>query len=143
MWLTGLVAPWHVGSSQTRARTRVPCIGRRILYHCATREALSSFLKEKKREFPGGPVVRTPPSHCRGPGWGLGSIPGWETKIPQTERHGQENTEMILTTNNSTPWLLMSSPIKRAKSCSEKWLISGTRVGSIQRCLEYLNSVGK
>ena len=31
LWLTGLVAPRHVGSSQTRARTRVPCIGRQIL----------------------------------------------------------------------------------------------------------------
>ena len=30
LWLTGLVAPWHVGSSQTRARTRVPCISRQI-----------------------------------------------------------------------------------------------------------------
>ena len=39
LWLTGLVAPWHVGSSQTTARTRVPCIGRQILNHCATREA--------------------------------------------------------------------------------------------------------
>ena len=29
----GLVAPQHVGSSQTRARTRVPCIGRQILIH--------------------------------------------------------------------------------------------------------------
>ena len=38
MWRTGLVAPWHVGSSQTRARTRVSCIGRRILNHCTTRE---------------------------------------------------------------------------------------------------------
>ena len=28
-----------MGSSQTRARTRVPCIGRYILNHCATREA--------------------------------------------------------------------------------------------------------
>ena len=28
----GLVAPRHVGSSWTRARTRVPCIGRRILF---------------------------------------------------------------------------------------------------------------
>ena len=37
--LTGSVAPRHVGSSQTRARTRVPCIGRQILNHCATREA--------------------------------------------------------------------------------------------------------
>ena len=45
LWRTGLVAPRHVGSSQTRARTRVPCIGRQILNHCATREApiASSF----------------------------------------------------------------------------------------------------
>ena len=40
LWCTGLVAPQHVGSSWTRARTRVPCIGRRILNHCTTREAL-------------------------------------------------------------------------------------------------------
>ena len=33
LWRTGLVAPRHVGSSPTRAQTRVPCIGRRILYH--------------------------------------------------------------------------------------------------------------
>ena len=39
LWLTGLVAPRHVGSSQTRTRTRVPCIGRQTLNHCATREA--------------------------------------------------------------------------------------------------------
>ena len=39
LWLMGLVAPRHVGSSQTRAQTRVPCIGRQILNHCATREA--------------------------------------------------------------------------------------------------------
>ena len=36
----GLVAPRHVGSSQRGAQTRVPCIGRQILNHCATREAL-------------------------------------------------------------------------------------------------------
>ena len=39
LWLTGPVAPRHVGSSQTRARTRVPCIGRQTLNHCTTREA--------------------------------------------------------------------------------------------------------
>ena len=39
MWLMGLVAPRHVESSQTRAPTRVPCIGRQILNHFATREA--------------------------------------------------------------------------------------------------------
>ena len=43
LWLTGPVAPRHVGSSQTRARTRVPCIGRQILNHCATREARLDF----------------------------------------------------------------------------------------------------
>ena len=43
LWLMGLVAPRHVGSSQTRARTRVPCIGRRILNHCTTREAQALF----------------------------------------------------------------------------------------------------
>ena len=39
-WLTGPAAPQHVGSSRTGARTRVPCIGRQTLNHCATREAL-------------------------------------------------------------------------------------------------------
>ena len=39
LWLTGPFAPRHVGSSQTRAQTRVPCIGRQIINHCATREA--------------------------------------------------------------------------------------------------------
>ena len=38
LWCTGLVALWDVGSSRIRARTRVPCIGRGILNHCATRE---------------------------------------------------------------------------------------------------------
>ena len=42
----GLAAPRHVRSSWTRAQTRVPCIGRRILNHCATREAPEyTFLK--------------------------------------------------------------------------------------------------
>ena len=44
LWCTGPVAPWHVGSSQTRARTRVPCISRQTLNHCATREAHFSFI---------------------------------------------------------------------------------------------------
>ena len=40
----GPVALRRVGSSQTRARTCVPCIGRQTLNHCATREALASLL---------------------------------------------------------------------------------------------------
>ena len=47
LWLTGPAAPWHLGSSQTRARTRVPCIGRQTLNHCATREAQQSSLSSK------------------------------------------------------------------------------------------------
>ena len=48
LWRMGLVAPRHVGSSRTRARTYVPCIGRWILNHCATREVLEmDFLKIK------------------------------------------------------------------------------------------------
>ena len=38
LWCMGLVAPRHVGSSWTRARTCAPCIGRWILNHCATSE---------------------------------------------------------------------------------------------------------
>ena len=45
LWLTGPVAPGHVGSSQTWARTRVPCIGRQTLNHCAIREALKWHFK--------------------------------------------------------------------------------------------------
>ena len=48
MWLMGPVAPRHVGSSQTRTRTRVPCIGRQILNHCATREAPALLIFEHR-----------------------------------------------------------------------------------------------
>ena len=55
MWRTGLVAPRHVGSSQIRDRTHVPCIGRRILNHCTSREVLSLFsdLSDGNRESRG------------------------------------------------------------------------------------------
>ena len=46
LWHMGLVALQHVGSSRTRARTHVPCIGRRILNHCATREAQERFYEK-------------------------------------------------------------------------------------------------
>ena len=40
----GLSCSAACGIFQTGARTRVPCIGRQILNHCATREALPIFL---------------------------------------------------------------------------------------------------
>ena len=38
-WRKGLVVPRHVGSSQIKARTHVPRIGRWVLYHPATGKA--------------------------------------------------------------------------------------------------------
>ena len=35
---SGALALWHVGSSQTRAQTLVPCKGRQILNHWTTRK---------------------------------------------------------------------------------------------------------
>ena len=72
MWLTGLVAPRHVGSSRTRDRTRVPCIGRRILNHCATREARLVHFKMLLPGFPGGAVVENLPANAGA----AGSSPG-------------------------------------------------------------------
>ena len=43
LWCTGLVAPRHVASSWTRDPTHVPCVGRWILNHSATREVLMQF----------------------------------------------------------------------------------------------------
>ena len=68
LWRTGLVASRHVGSSRTRARTRVSCISRRLLNHCDTREvlkykilgvtvyALGKGLVRKQKVFPCVPV---------------------------------------------------------------------------------------
>lgn len=43
LWRTGLVAPWHVGSSWPRDGTCVLCIGRRILTYWTTREVQQSL----------------------------------------------------------------------------------------------------
>ena len=37
-------------------------------------------------DFPGGPVVKTPPSTAGG----AGLIPGWESKIPHATQRGQK-----------------------------------------------------
>ena len=90
----GLVGPWHVRSSQTRDRTRVPCIGRQILNHCVNGEvlfppifitnllysfgsyfsSLKTFFKNECPGFPGGAVVESLPAGAgdTGSGPGLG-----------------------------------------------------------------------
>ena len=52
LWRTDLVARHHVGSSWTRDRTRVPCIGRRILNHWTTREVLINLIVKNKLSHP-------------------------------------------------------------------------------------------
>ena len=71
----GLVAPWHVGSSRTRARTRVPCIGRWILNHCAIREALDDSLKRRQRQVPKATRAGLGEGGPRGVGTGHGAVP--------------------------------------------------------------------
>ena len=44
LWHTDSTAPRHTGSSWTRNRTHVSCIGRQVLYHRTTREARSGTL---------------------------------------------------------------------------------------------------
>ena len=51
MWRTCPVAPRHVGSSQTRAQTCAPCIGRQILNHCATRAAPSTYFLNDRTKY--------------------------------------------------------------------------------------------
>ena len=43
LWRTGLVAPYHVESSQTGDRTHVPSFGKQILNHWTIRKILYSF----------------------------------------------------------------------------------------------------
>ena len=46
LWLAGLVAPWHVRSSQTRDRTCVPCIGRWVPIHQGSISPYPYFLEK-------------------------------------------------------------------------------------------------
>ena len=52
LWCAALVAPPHVGSSQTRDGTCIPCIGRWILNHWTTREVPNmEFGREAKKNL--------------------------------------------------------------------------------------------
>ena len=50
LWGFGLVAPWHVSSSQTRDRTCAPWLGRGILNHCTAREGQPLLLSHQAWE---------------------------------------------------------------------------------------------
>ena len=81
----GSDATQHVGSSQTRDRTHVPCVGRQILNHRITKEAWDWFL-----EF--YTVSLTNPSNepsRRSPGFLWGHMPKAE---PITVAKGNQQT---------------------------------------------------
>ena len=92
LWLTGPDAPRHVGSSQTRARTRVPCIGRQILNHCATREAPKCIFI-----FLAGPCHFY---HCLTP------LPGTIYYMLKTNAHGSQDTCILLVASPPTGYSL-------------------------------------
>ena len=101
--LTLSTSSWHVQGSPfpyqavkafrgTAFFTRLGFLSHTPRMERSLAETVSPVLKERKtniwvanhsvegqswREPPGGPVVRIPCSHCKGPA----SVPGWETKI--------------------------------------------------------------
>ena len=46
LWGTGLVAPWHVGFSQTREQTPATYVGRKILNCWTTKEVLEDIFSK-------------------------------------------------------------------------------------------------
>ena len=106
-WLrcTGLIAPSHVGSFQTRSRTSVPCIARWTLNHWSTREVLccpaeEGFLRNKLirlvKKLPG--VSEQKKKKGGGPQYPL--IREKLNHDPQT-RH---TVKQLKTTVEHTPW---------------------------------------
>ena len=67
------------------------------------RSRVHFLLKKKKtntQEFPGSPMARAQHFHC----CGLGSIPGWGTKIPQAvQRDRKTKQKQMQTHKNSYP----------------------------------------
>ena len=68
LWHTGLIAPWHMESSQTRNQICVPCIGRQILNHWTTRDVPNIYIFNvgsvpQRRKYLGPKKVIMWPSH--------------------------------------------------------------------------------
>ena len=59
---------------------------RRVLY--LPRKLGGTIVENQGREFPGSPVGLLPFRAV-----GLGSVPGWKTKIPQAKRHSLETNK--------------------------------------------------
>ena len=108
-------------------QTPIPCIGSQILNHWATREFLCvlffkpsvhlTYLRKVIKnvfsgDFPGGPVVKTPPFHCRGYEF------SWGTKIsmPGTRSHTHTQTQKSERKEKEEEWVRVDE--KRRSSIS-------------------------
>ena len=84
---TSLADLWHVGSSWSRDRTHVPCIGRQILNHWTTRwvHKILNFKQLCFKIFPGTSLVVQWLRLCTPNARGQGLIPGQRTRshMPQ------------------------------------------------------------
>ena len=76
----GLVAPRHVGASRTRDQTRVPCIGRRILNHCTTREVPKVVHWLIRHQQKATLANLRKGTYWKGVGWLLALSGGWWTE---------------------------------------------------------------
>ena len=104
-----------MGSSQTRARTRVPCIGRQILNHCTTREAqglsLYKLALESNEEIV-GKINTCQRIAARVSTWGVwqgpeghrghaGQLTGCEVRSPNSKRPACVGRSAVLASSQS------------------------------------------
>ena len=92
--LKGLFGNIH-GTPPTFSHLRCPASS--VHFYPPALPTLFFFLRHFKtncRDFPGSPMVRTPPFHCWGDEMGgTGSVPGQDTKILHAIRHSQKQTK--------------------------------------------------
>ena len=85
VWPTVLVALQHMGSSQIRDQTHVSCIGWRILYHWATKEAPKCYFWIQHKQYLKSTTTSAPASltcsanlqrvpYVPGPRWDPGAL---------------------------------------------------------------------
>ena len=112
----GLGAPRHVGSSWTKDQTHVPCIGRRILNHCATREVPCRTLLNKNGALPVCPLLQVC-NYTAECGWRKTPtrLPGLtgNSPAPSSRKSLLESNNISLSTLSYFPrqWITPSPPL--------------------------------
>ena len=100
----------------------------------------SVFKMHHSRDSPGGPVVRTLRFHCQG----LGSIPGWGTKIPKATWHGQKiekKTPKCITLTSAHVAFPLCLPLIRTLMITFRTHLDNARLISRFNILNFITSV--